>query len=263
MKLHPLALAVCGALFAPAVAFGQATVSDSFAGDPGAIAGRGGGTGFGDNWTGAGNVVAPGLTFPALVTAGNRFDTAGGNNGAFRTLAAPIGTDAGTVFVGFLTSATGATPPDYAGLSFFSGGQSNEELFLGMPFQTGNYGFDVPGVGVQTAATAPVSPTPSLLVYRLTFTPSAERIDFYANPTPGVLPLTHTLAFNIPQGTFADTLTAIRLQSGDGPGGANPFSFDELRVGTSFDDVAPAVPEPATLGLLGAASLLLLRRRRA
>lgn len=265
MKMHPftsLAATACVAILAPALSFGQAAVEDSFTGSPGPIAGTGGGTGFGGDFSGAGNVVSPGLTFPGLQTSGNRFDTAGDNAGAFRDLAAPIGTDAGTIFVGFLAAATGAAAPDYAGVSFFSGGQSTEELFLGKPFQAPNFGFDVSGApgGALNSAAAPVSTSPSLLVYRLTFTPSGDTIDFFANPTPGApLPATPTLTFAIPEDTFADTFTSIRLQSGLG---AMPFSFDELRGGASFADVAP-IPEPASLGALALAGLLTLRRRRA
>jgi hypothetical protein len=252
------------ALVLPSLSLAVATVSDSFTGAPGPINGTGGGTGFGGNYSGAGNVASPGLTYPLLQTDGNRFSTAGSNAGAFRNLGGPISTDAGTIWVGFL-AATGGTPaPDYAGISFYSGGQSTEELFMGKPFQVNNYGFDVSGVTAQNSPTAPVSTNPSLLVYRLTFTPAGETIDFYANPVPGQpLPATPTLTFAIPEDAFADTFTSIRLQSGEGAGTATPFSFDELRGGASFEDVAPVVPEPAAVALLGAAGLLALRRRRA
>ena len=269
MKMHPLAssvassFALCVALLAPAVSFGQAAVSDSFTGAAGPIAGTGGGTGFSGNYTGGGNVASPGLTYPGLLTAGNRFDTAGTNNGAFRNLASPINTDSGTIYVGFLTAARPGTAPDYAGLSFYSGGQSTEELFMGKPFQVNNYGFDVTGATAMNSATAPVSTTPTFVVYRLTFTPTGDTIDFFANPTPGgVLPATPTLTYAIPEATFADTFTSIRMQSGEGAGTATPFSFDEIRGGLTFADVAP-VPEPAALGVVGLAGLLALRRRRA
>lgn len=251
------------AFVAPAAVFGQAAVSDSFTGSPGSVTGTGGGTGFGGNFSGAGNIASPGLTFPGLQTAGNKFNTAGSNTGAFRNLGAPINTDGGTIFVGFLAANSGGTAPDYAGISFFSNGQSDEELFLGKPFQSANFGFDVSGVQGQNAATAPVSTTPTLLVYRLTFTPTGDTIDLFVNPTPGgALPATPDATFAIPEASFANTFTSIRLQSGEGAGTATPFSFDELRGGGSFADVAP-VPEPAALGLLGAAALLALRRRRA
>jgi hypothetical protein len=264
MRLHTTFLAsACLALLAPSV-FGQATVYDPFSGSTGGINGTGGGSGFGGNYSGAGNVVSPGLTYPGLSSTGNAFSTAGNNNGAFRNLGAPINTDAGTIFVSFLTAPTGTPAPDYAGLSFFSGGQSTEELFLGKPFQASNYGFDVSGVtgGALNSPTAPVTTATSLLVYRLNFTPSGETIDFYANPTPGQpLPATPTLTFAIPEGALADTLTSIRLQSGEGAGGATPFLFDELRGGGSFADVTP-VPEPVSLAVLALAGVLVLRRRR-
>jgi MYXO-CTERM domain-containing protein len=265
MKLHRFAcsaLAFCLAAAAPLASFGAAAVSDSFTGSPGPVLGQGGGAGFGGSYTGAGNIVAPGLTYPGLQTSGNKFNTTGSNAGAFRDLAAPISTDGGTIYVAFLAANSGGTAPDQGGLAFFSAGQSEEELFLGKTFQA-NYGFVVLDATGGTSAAAPVSTTPSLLVYRLTFTPAGDKIDFYANPTPGAaLPATPTLTSNIPEDAFFDTFTSIYMQSGEGAGNSTPLSFDELRIGSSFADVAP-VPEPAALGLVGLAGLLAMRRRRA
>ena len=75
------------------------------------------------------------------------------------------------------------------------------------------------------------------------------------------LPATPTLTFDIPESELPDTLSSIQLQSGGGAGTGTPFLFDELRVGSSFADVAP-VPEPAALGLLCVVTPLALRRRR-
>jgi MYXO-CTERM domain-containing protein len=242
-----------------------AQVADPFAGAPGPIAGQTSGTGFSGAYTGAGNTVSPGLTYSNLAASGNSFATAGSNNGAFRTLANPISTDAGTIYAGFLAAGGTGTLPDYAGISFYSGGTSTEELFLGKPFQNANYGFDVSGVGGGVGTgTTPVSTTPTFLVYRFDFTPAGDTVSLFVNPTPGgALPATAAATFAIPEDAFADTFTAIRLQSGEGAGTANPFFFDELRGGSSFASVAPVTPEPAALGLLGVASLLTLRRRRA
>lgn len=261
--LRCFAAAFCAAAFASA-SFGQ-TVYESFSGTPGSSTGQTGGTGFGGAYTGAGNVVGQGLNYGNLQTAGGAFTTAGNNSGAFRLLGTPINTDtAGPVYVSFLSAVGQGTVPDYAGLSFFSNGTNDEELFLGKPTGSGNYGFDVSGVagGVQTGSVAAAT-TPAFLVYRLNFTPTGETIDFFANPTPGgTLPATPSATFTIPQGSFADALTSLRLQSGNGAGGATPFSFDEIRIGSTYASVSPVVPEPGALGLAAACAAAGLRRRR-
>ena len=248
---------------APAVLLG----SDSFDYPAGAIAGQNGGTGATGAYTGAGNVTTPGLAYPNFQSSGNKFTTGvpPNDSGAFRPIP-PINTDAGTFFVGFLASVPGAIP-NYGGISFFTAatpGQTggSEELFLGKPSGTDTYGFDVSGVAGDTSvgtgfSNVTASPTPALLVYRITFTPAGDTIDSYINPVPGQpLPATPTGTFAIPEDSFPDTVNNLRFQSG-----TQPINFDELRIGTTFADVAP-VPEPATAGLLAAGALGLLARRR-
>jgi len=242
----------------------------------GSITGGNGGTGFSSPWTGAGDVIGPnslfysnggnGGEFSQLATSGARFRTAGNNVGAFRTLSAPIDTDSGTVWLGFLANQGTNVPPAYSGVSFFSGGTSTEEVFFGVPSNQAKYGFDVTGApgGVMVKDTAfqdnPFSS--SFVVYRLNFTPNGETLDFFYRPPEGVTPTTPDATFAIPEGTFADTLTALRIQSGNGNGNFNGTEFDEIRIGTTYVDVAPAVPEPAALGLLCVVVPLALRRRR-
>ena len=254
--------ATCVALLAPAVCFGSVFIMDEFTGDLGLVILTSGGQGFNGTYTGAGRVVSPGLTYPNLRTAGNAFQTAGRDNGALRALSNPIGTG-GTVYVGFLAAATQGTVPDYAGVWLMNVGLVNN-IFLGKPSQSDGYGFEVRGIEgwKQTLAGAPVSTTPSLLVYRFTFTDHGDTIDFFADPTPGrPLPATPTLTFAIPEGKLPQDFSSIQLVSGGGAGTGTPFLFDELRVGSSFADVAP-VPEPTALGLLCVVAPLALRRRR-
>jgi MYXO-CTERM domain-containing protein len=243
----------------PAPCFAQAAFVDEFTGSPGAIDGVGGGTGFSGNYSGGGTVVSPGLTYPGLQVAGNAFQL--DTNAAFRDLATPIDTDTGTVYIGFLMALTPGTPRDFAGFSLYSDGQDHEEIFMGKPYLAENYGFHILDASLlPDSSAAPITTTPSLLVYRLTFSPSGDRIDFFSNPVPGSdLPPTPTLTLDMSEDTL-DTFSSIRLQSGFLDGAA-AFQFDELRIGGSFADVAPAVPEPAALGLLGFAALLVRRRR--
>ena len=232
--------------------------SDSFNYALGPIAGQNGGTGFSAAYTGSGSVTAPGQTYPGITSAGNTFTTNGSDQGAFRTFASTIDTNSGTVFVRFLGSNTGGGVPDYAGFSFFNGG--TEELFLGKPFLSTNYGFDTQmgAPGTFTGPSAAISATTSLLVYRLTFGPTTDTIDFFYNPgtTLGTPDATFTTADNT---VFGPTFTGIRLQSGNN---APTFDYDEIVIATQAADVL--IPEPSVLGLVGiAAAGLVIRRRRA
>ena len=245
-------------VFSATAAKAAILASDSFDYALGPIAGLNGGTGFSGAYTGVGSVTAPGQTYPGLTAAGNTFTTNGSDQGAFRTLAAPLGTDSGTVFVRFLGSNTTLGAPNYAGFSFFTG--ASEELFLGKPFLSTNYGFDTQmgAPGTFTGPTATISATTSLLVYRLTFGPTTDTIDFFYNPgsTLGTPDATFTTADNT---VFGPTFTGIRLQSGNN---APTFDYDEIVIATQAADVL--IPEPSVLGLVGiAAAGLVIRRRRA
>jgi hypothetical protein len=238
-------------------AFAAPVLQDEFIYTAGPIAGQAGGSGFTGAYSGAGTVSLPGLSYPGLQTAGGKFTTASSNNGAFRTIPT-INTDTSApLYVAFLASTNGATP-NYGGISFYDG--NTEELFLGKPSGTNNYGFDVSGAAGGVGTTGPAaSTTPDLLVYRLTFTPAGDTIDFFANPTPGgALPLVPTATFAIPEATFAgDQFTQIRLQSGD-----QTINFDEFRTGATFADVAPT-PEPSAVAAFAAiAGAAVIRRRR-
>ena len=248
-------------LFALSAAASNAAIlaSDSFNYALGSIATLNGGTGFSGAYTGAGSVTAPGQTFSGITAAGNTFTTNGSDQGAFRNFTTPIGTDSGTIFVRFLGSNTTLGAPNYAGFSFFTGG--SEELFLGKTFNATNYGFETTGVNnsARTGPGATISATSSLLVYRLTFGPTTDTIDFFYNPgsTLGTPDATFTTADNAP---FPATLTGIRLQSGNN---ADTFDFDEIVIATTAAEVLP-IPEPSALGLISvAAAGLVLRRRRA
>jgi hypothetical protein len=66
--------------------------------------------------------------------------------------------------------------------------------------------------------------------------------------------------------TFANTNKALQLTTFSGSGTGQNAIFDEIRFGTSLDDVVVAVPEPSTYaaiaGFLTLGSALIVRRRK-
>lgn len=96
------------------------------------------------------------------------------------------------------------------------------------------------------------------LVAKLSFGTGAKA-ELFINPTPG----------SVEPGTAAATLSGLQFSSLDrigyetGDDAGSQWSLDEIRLGATFADVAPAIPEPASAALLliGAAALGGRRRR--
>ncbi len=116
-----------------------------------------------------------------------------------------------------------------------------------------------PAVSVVPGAT-------ELLVLKATFNSgglgTSDHFDLFLNPTPGLEPLPSeaalTLDFDLP------SISELRYNSGeaDGPG-LHEWVFDEFHAATTYQEVAPAVPEPMSVGLLSlGAAMLGLRRFR-
>jgi hypothetical protein len=226
----------------------------------GALAGQNGGTGWSGAWTvsGAGGAVTtPGFSFTdsslnVLQTAGLKANFADGNNGNFRLpILSPddVGT---TLYISFLGQIT--TPgTGYAGVSLFQGGAEN--LFLGKPNASANWGFDTKGTNTKFTGTVPVT-TLSLMVFRIDFG-ATTTVSMYINPTLGTEPTVADVTAT--RGAF--TWDTIRIQSGGGTSGG----VDEIRIGDTYASVTPTVPEPGGIAaLLGGTALLgVVRRRRA
>ena len=85
--------------------------------------------------------------------------------------------------------------------------------------------------------------------FGIDFTSGDDTFSLYVNPTPGD-----------PQPAAADATLTFDLGSQNGlalnTGNGAQVSFDEIRIGETFADVTPLVPEPASLILLGLAGLV-------
>jgi hypothetical protein len=92
------------------------------------------------------------------------------------------------------------------------------------------------GVVTQTGTTY-------LLVAKISFLPGADTVSLFVNPTPGAT------APATPQATKSDfnftSLDRVRVFASSS---LREWSYDEIRVGTTYADVA--VPEPSAAGLL-------------
>lgn len=94
-----------------------------------------------------------------------------------------------------------------------------------------------------------------------------ERLTYYVNPS------LDAESSNVPSAIVIDTRDIALLMSdlnrlrpfggNQNANGAGILNLDELRIGSTWADVTPFIPEPGTTALAGLAGLLLLRRRRA
>ena len=121
---------------------------------------------------------------------------------------------------------------------------------------------------VATSATIQADVT-TLMVGRYGFNGADSSFHFWALSDPAAVTLGGA---DLSLATATSSITGVAATAIDfrsfkaylNNGSANSMAMDEIRFGTSFADVTPAsaVPEPTALAALGAAGLLLLRRRK-
>ncbi len=240
------------------------------------LLGSNGGIGFSQPWTPGGfnasifanYAVAPGsLPYPAPVTSGNRVTTGTqpAISGLSRTLATPLGTPGTTEYLSFLIRPEGTVGAGPLG-GFFGlylnastiGPAVGQDLFLGKPGTSDRYAIENRGGANQhVSAVTATSGTTNLLVLRMDFTAGIDRFTLYVNPSPGALEPSSGV---VKQDSDVGIVRALTLYS------TGAHSLDEIRIGTTYEDVVPvAVPEPASLisGLIGLAALAARSCRRA
>jgi hypothetical protein len=249
------------------------------------------GTGYAGNWSstwsGAGTLSANGLTYSqgptSLNTSGGAAVTYGASGGetaakaSFDTSASSAFYASGlvdggkiggstvnnkTLFLSFLVmNNTGGIASTFGSLDLLNGSTSTFDF--GQSWESTRYGF-VSTFGA-TTSTVPVDLSVHLVVAQFDFSSTAGNDsvkvwvdpDMTKGPSQGgqVTPLTKSgdISFD-----------SIRFRSGNYSTGLRPFTFDEIRLGTTWSDVGMVVPEPNTLILFasGLAALLAYAWRR-
>ncbi|HEV8607219.1 MAG TPA: hypothetical protein VGQ99_17905 [Tepidisphaeraceae bacterium] len=208
------------------------------------------------------DIAAGSLTFGNLLTSGNRATSAAVNAiaGLTRDFAIPIGETGQTRYFSFLIRPEG-TLNGGAFNGFF--GVTLEfvdepELFTGKPGADAltQYVIEDRGGAFQHASPVPVViGQTALLVVKAEFMNQLEpdRFTLYVDPIPGgPEPAIGTIKFD----SGMTIATGFTLYS------TGAFSVDELRMGQTFADVTPAVPEPAALAIVLLPALAALARRR-
>ena len=204
------------------------------------LATQSGGTGWATTWdssswrtnsSGFGE-ISTGLTYSTLLTGGQAARNENDFNQSFRTFTPQAA--AGTYWFSFLIQKDLVTANSF-GISLYNGG--SERNFMG---QASSDKFSVAGAGANTSSIS-VTTTPSFFVARYNMDTSTSH--FWINPSLGGIPPSDASAFNGAGGTGFTAFTFDRIRLGKFNAGSG--YLDEIRIGTTFDDVAP-VPEPST-----------------
>jgi hypothetical protein len=232
-------------------------------------------TGFSGAWTinagqtgySGGTVSATGLTYPGLPTTGGMY--AALNARWYRALSTPFdGTTSGTYWMSFLYQSTEANGGNFQAFELYNEGAKTRGDYWDYPGADGTRMFAIvngaEGWGGGGAGTGQFSiladntkllgaadTAVNLFVIKMEFNSSGnDTFTAWMNPSlasepTGGVSYTGNLSF-----TYAGVFNA---------NGSGEARLDELRIGTTF---ASVIPEPASIGMLGAAAVAMLLRRR-
>ncbi len=227
---------------------------EPFAYATGSFNGANGGSGWATPWGNAGTnttIVATGLQNPtvAMPVSGGTARLAMSLPTAMtqtRDLTTTLGADGTTTWLSFLIKPGTTTLGDYVGMEF--GSTSATVAFAG--YNNNAFVLEVAGGAgsVQVSGITPLAGQTYLLTVKIDFAAGVDAMTLYVNPTPGLASPDSTFTAvknNIDLGTFTRLgLAGGRLLS------ANNAALDEIRIASSYFDVAPASQPPQSAPVL-------------
>jgi hypothetical protein len=153
------------------------------------------------------------------------------------------------VWIGFLVNSPAGRSSGYGGISLFD--DQRQELFLGDTGASNVWAFER-SRQLQRFSDVEATDEACFLVYRIRFLPGNERIDMWVNPTPGDEPSESEVAAS--ESAVRDfRFNRVRLCAAP-----VPMSFDALRIGTTYRDVAPPAANISIVWLVIVQAILLL-----
>jgi hypothetical protein len=186
-------------------------------------------------------VAGNGLLFPGIFSAGlsAEVESASGINSedAFATIG-PVTSDIGTVWIGFLMRKTRpATSSDgFAVVAAIGPSITDPSVGMGMIFDRHRYGLDNDTAkgGSRSLSLIEVDNETAWLVTKIDFTSGHEYL--WVNPSPDTEPDTAAADADLVMTPefMAAGFSYLRIRTGYARA---IFRFDELRAGTSFEDV--------------------------
>jgi hypothetical protein len=198
------------------------------------------------------------MSYNNLLTSGNHLETAivnGQADGVYRSFGpTPYGTAGKTYWFSTLIRVDVATGTSYGGVSLFTGtnpSTATEHFFYGQRNVSSLWGFEQHGgTGADSSISSTNQVVGFLVVELIGGTGGGSgTAKLYVNPTSlgGSAPSTASATFSFTDFSF----DAYRVQSGSKTGSlSEKVDVDELRFGTTYGDVTPAIPEPTTYLLL-------------
>ncbi len=261
-------IALCGAVVACGANAGHAALlfTETFQYTLGAnLAGQNGGTGFSAAWSGGNSTIVVGL----VSGSGSAVQV---GTASTRQMAATASTTGTSMYITYLMNATSFSGGNYTGISLFDGG--TEEMFMGIPWQAQKFGFDArAGNGaadIKSVDFTPLTNTSYLVALGLVPSATSGKVDVKMWATSNLAIDPDTLVAGTPNASLLGTKSNFSFSSlriaGDYAGSLKVAGIaSSPNVSEAASVSVNAVPEPATLGLIGVGAALVglraVRRR--